>query len=287
MNNRSIKQNYIKYVLTIVFCCVSIVGCSAKGIESSLKKGTDIVIRDQKFTSEFDFTKLVKSKLITPNRKHGVVNSNIVFIDCMFNGVKAFKQESEKMFTIEFAKNLIFHHCAFNSSTDLSYIQVNGDFSMLECEVAGTFSMNNAWFKGKSSSFTSVKFLDKVKAVNCQFDNRTSFLKAEFEQSASFQKSVFKGKSLMNGITFHKYAGFDKVIFANGVTFDKSIFKKDALFNNTTFMVEASFNGAQLSSTTSFSEALFLCKTSFKECNLADNLTLEQVSFSVDIPVLK
>ena len=281
------RNNRIKLLSLVLLYSISLVSCSAKGLETSLKKGKNIVINGQSFDSEVDLTTFVKTQLISPNRNHGVIESNIVFINCIFNGFKAYALQDDKMTTLEFTKNLVFHHCAFNNTTDLSYIQVNGNLTMLECEIAGTIIMNNAWFKGKATSFTSSKFMGKVKALGCTVDNKLSFLKTEFEQSASFQQSTFKGKSMFNGITFHKYAGFDHVVFQNGVAFDQSVFYKDAIFDYTSFMVNASFNNTEFKTSATFNKALFMANTSFQNGILPDDLELTESSLKTIIPVKK
>lgn len=272
--------------LLVLFSFIG-VSCTANKLEKSIRRGKDVVIQNQSFSSALDLTKLVQSKLVTPSRKHAQVKGNIVFINCVFNGFSAFSQEEGMMTTLEFCQNLVFHNCAFNNTTDLSYVQVNGDFSMLECELAGPLTVNNAWFRGKSSSFTSSKFMDKVKAVNCMFDNRASFLKAEFEQSVSFQKTVFKGKVLMNGITFNKYAGFDEIIFQQGVSFDQSVFKKEVLFDLTSFLVHVSFDGTDMGKSPSFKQTSFYCNTSFNGCVLPDSVIIEETQLKVLRPVFK
>ena len=281
------NSNQLTLFLFIILCCFGSYSCSAKSIEKNIKKGEDVVIRNQSFSSVFDLTQKVNSRFITASRKHGVVKSNVVFIDCMFNGFKAFNQGDDNMTTLEFSKNLIFHHCAFNGNTDMSYIQVNGDFTMLECEVAGQFKISNAWFKGKSASFTSSKFMDKVKAVNCIFNNRVSFLKTEFEQSVSFQKSIFKGRTLMNGIIFHKYAGFDQVIFNHGANFDKTIFKKDAFFDHAAFFVEASFVETCFEKAPSFQHTQLWANTAFDNCKLPEQVELRETTIKTTLPKLK
>ncbi len=274
----------IIHVLFFSLFILSLYGCE-KTWQKKLRDGKDIIVRDKSFSSELDLTNLVKTYQFSPNRKHAVITSNLIFINCTFNGFTTFKRDENFMFTLEFSKNLIFNKCTFNNTADLSYLTINGDFSALECQFIGPVIMSNAWFKGKSSSFTSVHFYNKVKAVNCLFDNNTSFFKARFYESISFQNSIFKGKTNFGGANFNKYAGFDKTTFLCATNFSKSTFYGKAIFNYASFIMASSFFECDFGDAPTFKNTDFNGITDFANAKLPHTYQFKENKKGIYVPV--
>ncbi|TAJ10107.1 hypothetical protein DMA11_19465 [Marinilabiliaceae bacterium JC017] len=269
-------------VIMVIFACQS---CAYAGdVEKLFKNGKEIWIDGTTYDEDIDLTEILDFKVVKPGVKVANVYSNVVFNNCMFKSFKASKYDGEYFYQVHFHKDLIFNHCAFNGDVDLSYATMYQDFSCLESEFAGKAVFSNVWFKGRSATFASSHFFQKVKLTNVIFENKSNFMNVEFAQNVSFNKSVFKGNALLGGVTYMKYVGFSEVAFNNGATLDKSVFQGKANFMNTLFVNSAGFSDARFEGDVTFNKALFLAHTYFAGTQFNGKCDTEQTAFLMEAP---
>lgn len=279
----------MKYYLIIVAglllttCASSNVTQHNGSFEDLVKAGADVIIKDQTFNRDIDFTQFEKTMISEGIHQVRIVSA-VTFLNCTFNGkVIAYSKDGDYNTSItSFQSSLSFIGCTFNNEVNFKASSVLGrtDFTKTAFFETANFEectfFQNAYFRAstyhKEARFHNAVFMQKANFMNTEFDEVLSFQYAKFNGEAQFSSCKFMGYTDFGNISCfgNYYSNFAE--FADRSVFNNSFFYRRTDMNN------VSFNRCEMKNCKFFGE------TRMAESTAKDQLFLDNSFFLLGNP---
>lgn len=292
-NNNKMKIYLILLTSILLTTCAS--GNITKDkdtFENMIRSGKDILIQNQTFDKDIDFTQFEKN-LISEGIYQVRISSSITFVNCTFNGkvIAYARNEDQTETTItSFLSNLSFLSCDFNDEVNFKASSILGrtDFTLAAFTKTTNFEectfFQNAYFRNSS-------YHEEARFQNAVFMQKANFLSAEFDVTVSFQNAVFHSEAQFSSARFMGYTDFGLISCYGNFLVNYSEFADRTIINNAYFGGRAeinnvSFNTCEIQNSRFFGVSRFVGSTVIKQISFDNSFFLmgipEMDSFEKD-----
>jgi len=264
----------------IIFMLVGFIMCSCSQAETKdaksasviklLQKEKPVQICNQIIYGDINFAAAGTPVMAGTQLLQNVVESNIVFANCIFFGEISANSTYEKAPVItKFNGNVIFYNCDFRGNVNFDNAVVCGKLDFQKSKFRENASFNNMYVETKTSYFSEVEAEKKFSMVYSTFLGNLFFINASFADNFTMQETVVneklmftnaksastdlgkisvRGRSLFNysdmgGVSFMSARFYDDVemkdIKYSKVEFEKSSFYGRVLVNDTVSLENA------------------------------------------------
>lgn len=269
--------------LLLTTCASSNVSKENASYKELIAAGQDVLIKDQTFTEDIDFTQFAKN-LISEGVYQVRIVSSITFQNCTFNGkVMAYKKNDDNTTTLtSFQSNLSFIGCVFKDVVNFRAASVMGRADFTNSAFFETVSFEECSFL-QHAFFRGSTYHKEHRFQNAVFMQKANFLDAEFDATASFQHATFHAEAQFSSTRFMGYADFGSITCTGDFLANYAEFADRAIFNNSYFGQQTALNNIKFNRC-EIKNCRFFGTTRFVKITVQEQLSLDKSFFLFGIP---
>ena len=230
----------------------------AEKINSLIKNGKDITIKNATILGNIDFTSSSEENLDGPHLIRNHVRSSVNFLNCTFKGkITAQKSETDYSQVTSFNKNITFIGCTFQDTVNFKSSQFNAILNIRDSEFQQKTSFEGALFYFNKNYFANNTMSENTDFNMAVFKGEISFLKTQFLKNVNFQMAKFHDIAQFSNTSFHENAEFSLINVNSNIFFNYSEFHKTISFNSAKFMGRTEFTNCKFNYITEFRNIFF------------------------------
>ena len=256
----------------------------ASSVIETINKRKPVRLENMTIDGDLDFTTLATYPE-TEGRRKVAIESPVFFKNCVFTGkVLGFSEQNGQTTLCDFAKNLSFLSCKFNSEVNFQSVTIAGLTCFSRSQFNRLTTFEGARFEAEAY-FDNVFFTQEARFQSAYFGKMAHFWRSVWAGTTYFQGAIFNGDTQFNLAEFRANLDFSLCISYGLLNFNFARAAGRSIFDNCRFKNAVDFSSATLKEA-SFNEAFFDTKATFVEVK-SWRISFEEAFFLSQKPTLE